>query len=339
MKSMVALEKIIKELELRVSVAKGQLARHNSGEEKLSLLAESSAENSLELHVPQLDRYRNILKNFEKFEKLDSYEHRRLRAAIIRKKYYKYNKKENEKGKVKYKENDEKIEASMIIDELPEEFVFDSQELFNISYQSLQRYIPFHSEAQKDLLSIQTEFNGLIQNFTDENIKSLELLNYMIPIIIFHFKLFKMNILEDQINESNDESLEIEFFPKYHDWWITELWTSHIAYFSLFKWKKSVLELCKTKEQKYAWKILFNNWIFLKTLLSEKSTPAFEYQYIFDTLMKNHVELNAELDEKKVKNYKKDIEAFILTEDLLSLSQDHNVITPYVKYKKSHPNE
>ena len=342
MKSMVAIEKIIKELELRVAVAKGQLNRHNNGEEKLSLLAESSAENSLEQHVPLLDKYRNILKDFEKFEKLDSYEHRRLRAAIIRKKYYKYNKKDNAKGKIKYKENDEKIEASMIIDELPEEFVFDTQELFNISYQALQQYIPFHSDAQKDLQEIQNEFNMLIKNFTDENIKSLELLNYMIPIVIFHFKLFKLNILEDEINEAKEKKedrIDLEFFPKYHDWWITELWTSHIAYFSLYRWKKSVVTLCKTDAQKYAWKILFNNWIFLKTLLSEKSNPAFEYQYIFDTLMHKHVDLVSEIEPTKVLNHKKEMEEFIQNEDLLALSADHNVITPYVKYKESHPSE
>jgi len=331
---MVALEKMIKELEQRISVSRGQLSKHNSGEEKLSRLAESSAENSLEKHIPLLENYKTILKEFEKIEKLDSYEHRRLRAAIERKKYYKYNKQENQKKKIKYKENDERIEAAMIIDELPEEILLDTAELFSISSESLQEYIPFPKNAEQDLLKIQTEFNKLIKNFTDEHIKSLELLNYMIPIVIFHFEIFRQNILEVQLQDSSEENLALDFFPKYHDWWISELWSSHIAYFSLFRWKRKVAKLCKTENQKNAWKILFHNWIFVKTLLSEKSNPAFEYQYIFDKLLNESVQLSSELNKSIVKNSREKMKKFINKEDLFSLIEDHHVLTPYVNYKK-----
>ena len=34
-------------------------------------------------------------------------------------------------------------------------------------------------------------------------------------------------------------------FPKYQDWWIRELWSSHQAYFALFKWKDIINNLCK----------------------------------------------------------------------------------------------
>jgi len=336
---MVALEKMIAELELRIKVARGQLSRHNSGEEKLTRLAESSAENSLEKHIPILERYKNILKEFEKIEKLDSYEHRRLRAAIERKKYYKYNKKEHNKQKVKYKDNDERIEAAMIIDELPEEILLDSEELFHIASESLKEHIPFPNDANKNLLKIQAEFNQLIKNFTDEHIKSLELLNYMIPIVIFHFEIFKQSIIEEQLNDNKEKTLDLDFFPKYHDWWISELWSSHIAYFSLFRWKKKILKLCKTENQQNAWKILFHNWIFVKTLLSEKSNPAFEYQYIFDTLMNNSVELRSELDATIVKNSREKMKKFITNENLFTLHDDHHVLTPYVKYKKSYDDE
>jgi len=335
MKSMIALEKIIKDLEVRISISKGQLIQHNSGEEKLSLLAESSAENCIEENVPLLDKYRKMLQNLEKFEKLDSYEHRRLRSAIERKKYYKYNKiKQNMKNKKhKFRENDERIEAAMIIDELPEEILLEKRELFEISCKSMEQYLLF-DDSESELVSIQEKFNSLIVSFSDENIKSLELLNYMIPIVIFHLYIFLKNIVEQNKEDDPFEEIEeINFFPKYHDWWIQELWESHIAYFSLIKWKKIISNNCMKEEHKSAWEVIFNNWIFIKTLLNEKSDLAFEYQYIVDNLIKEYVSLESELDEKVVEAEKREIQSFINKEDILALSTKHQLITPYIKYK------
>jgi len=333
--TMIALEKIIKELELRIAVAKGQLARHNSGEEKLSLLAESSAENSLEEHSPLLIQYRERMKQLEKFEKLDSYEHRRLRAAVERKKYYKYNKIKNiiKDKKQKFRDNDERIEAAMIIDELPEEIMVDNNELYEISFRNMERYLFFTDESEKELLTIQEEFNNLIKGFTDENIKSLELLNHMIPILIFHFHIFIQNLISSKNEELEQKITELNFFPKYHDWWINELWESHIAYFSLIKWKNNIANTCITENQKKAWKVIFNNWIFVKTLLIEKSELAFEYQYIFDNLVKKYTQLESELDTKIVEKLKNDMNLFIKEEDLFSLIPQHHVLTPYINYK------
>mgnify|MGYP000013956563 CR=1 FL=1 len=333
MKSIIALEKMIKDLEVRIAISKGQLARHNSGEEKLSLLAEASADNSLETHTPLLDEYRSLMKELEKFEKSDSYEHRRLRSAVERKKYYKYNVKKAKKQKLR--ENDERIEAAMIIDELPEEIILDNQELFEMSTRNMHQYLIFTDDSKTQLNDIQEEFNTLIKGFTDENIKSLELLNYMIPILIFHFVVFVQNIIEFKNNESEDKIIELDFFPRYHDWWINELWESHISYFSLMKWKNDVAKACLERKQEKAWTILFNNWIFIKTLINEKSELAFEYQYIFDSLLKKYVKLESELDKKIVKNSKKEMQTYIESEDLLSLLPQHHVLTAYVKYKKS----
>jgi len=337
MKLMVALELIIKDLEVRIAIAKGQLARHNSGEEKLSLLAASSAENSLDEHAPLLDKYKKMLKELEQYEKLDCYEHRRLRAAIQRKKYYKFNKIQNRSlsKKIKFRENDERIEAAMIIDELPEDFVFDGKELFEMSYKNLKRYLVFDKNAESELKNIQDEFNNLIKNFTDENIKSLELLNYMIPIVIFHFHIFKKSILEYKNELSEVTITDLELFPKYHDWWIEELWESHLAYFSLYKWKNTIRTLCEDEGHKKAWKVLFNNWIFVKTIVNEKSELAYEYQYIFDTLIEKYVGLKSELDKGIVDTMKKDIIESLKEEDILSLPSNHKVLTHYLTYKLS----
>jgi len=336
MTTMIALEKIIKELELRISVAKGQLYRHNSGEEKLSLLAESSAENSLEEHSPLLEKYRKMLNDFEKFEKLDSYSHRRLRAAIQRKKYYKYNKIKNTSDgeKQKFRENDERIEAAMIIDELPEEIVLDNSELFDIASKNLKKLLKFSGDEEEQLNNIQTEFNSLISGFTDENIKSLELLNYMIPISIFHFYILKINIIE-AYNEVNTEKLGDGFFPKYDDWWIHELWESHIAYFDLLKWKTDIKEKCVTEDLKKAWKIIFNNWIFIKTLINEKSDLAFEYQYKLDSLLFKYASLESELDKDIVRSNKEEIKNMIEKGEYFSKKTTDCVLTSYVQYKVS----
>jgi len=331
MKSIIALEKLIKDIEKRIAVSKGQLLRHQSGEEKLSLLAESSAENSLDKHIPMLAKYRNLLKEFQKIEKLDSYEHRRLRAAIERKKYYKYHRESIKK--IKYKENDEKIEATMIIDELPEEFILEQRELFEFSLKNIEHYLLLHPDSEADLQRIQEEFTMQIKNFTDENIKSLELLNYLIPIVIFHFHIFMLNIIDEFNDESEEASAPIDFFPKYQDWWISEIWSNENAYFAVYQWKNNITELAPTENLKKAWDIIFNNWIFVKSLLSEKSNVAYEYQYIFDSLLYQYAKLESEIDEELILNSQKELEQFIRNENLLGVMPNHHVITPYVEYK------
>lgn len=333
MKTMIALEKLIKEIELRISTSKGQLARHNSGEEKLSLLSQSSAENSLDKHIPLLDKYRRIFNDFRKIENENSFEHRRLRAAIERKKYYKYHKKTNKK--IKYKENDEKIEATMIIDELPEEFILDERELFEITSKNIEQYLIFHPNSEEDLKKIRDEFNNLIKDYTDENIKSLELLNYMIPIIIFHFHLFILNIIDYKNDELHENITEIDFFPKYQDWWIINMWSCDNAYFALFQWKNTISDLCLNQNQKDVWEIIFNNWIFAKSLLSEKSTVAYEYQYIFDTLLYDYVNLESETDESIILDSQNELKEFMLNENLFLVRENHHVITPYTSFKLS----
>lgn len=331
MKATIALEKLIKDLELRISISKGQLARHNSGEEKLSLLSESSAENSIDKNTPLLEKYRKMLLKFQKIEKSDSFEHRRLRAAIERKKYYKYHRKD--KNIIKFKENDEKIEATMIIDELPEEFALEERELFEITSKNVELYLVFHPTSEDDLKKIREEFNSLIKDYTDENIKSLELLNYMIPIVIFHFHLFILNVIELKNEELEEPIDEIDFFPKYQDWWITEMWSCDNAYFALFQWKNTITELCMDENLKKVWEIIFNNWVFAKSLLTEKSTVAYEYQYIFDTLLYDYVQLESETNEEVILNSQKALTEFMESEDLLDVMDNHHVITPYVEYK------
>lgn len=335
MKSIIALVDIIKELEVRISTGKALLSKHNSGEETLSLLSQSSAENNLEKNTPLLAQYRELLKELEKLEQIDSFENRRLRASVDRKKYYKYNNKKEKNLKIRV--NDDRIEASMIVDELPEEFILENEELFDIATKNLQDQLTFYDDSESLLRTIQEEFNNLIQGFTEENIKNLELLNYMIPILTFQLYIFMKNIIESQDVESAKVDLMTDesFFPKYNDWWISELWESHIAYFSLTKWKFDIQKKCPDIKYERVWTILFNNLLFVKTLISEKSDLAFEYQYIFDGLLKKYVYLESELDKNVIQTVKEEIKKSIDNENLLELIPKHSVITPYLNYKIS----
>lgn len=343
MKTMVALEAVIKDIEVRIAIAKGQLARHESGEEILTRLVKLSAENSLEEHEPLLEKYKKLFKELEKFEKNDCYEHRRLRSAILRKKYYKFNKIHNRKPpkKITTRENDERIEATMIVDELPEEELLNKQELYQFALQNMENYLGFDKKSETDLSKIQEEFARLIKGFTEENIKSLELLNYMIPIVIFHMHIFVKNFIEfknSHVGEHINEK-EFSFFPKYHDWWIEEIWESDIAYFSLFQWKEQVKELCEEKRLKDAWELIYSDWIFVKTLINEKSQLAFEYQYIFDSLVYQYVKLESELDINVIQKTKGEMALFIESEDFSKLLSKHRSITKYIKYKLEQKNK
>jgi len=337
MKSIIALEKLIKILEQRISVSKSQLARDASGEEVLTLLVKSSIENSLDKNIPLLVRYKNMMKEFQKFEELESTENERLRMAIDRKKYYKYNRMGIEKKRVR--SNDEKIEAVMIIGELPEEIELDNQELYQLTFKSIEKFLFLPENAESIISDIHINFNTSLEGFTDENIKSLEMINFLIPMVIFQFHILKINILEDKNKDIEDEEkLDIEdfiCFPKYHDWWISELGESHKAHFCLYQWKNTINDLCITEEQKEAWEIIFNNWIFIKTLLAEKAESAFEYQFVFDNMLQEYTNLESELDEKTIEKTKEDIQEFITNEDCLSLPPEYNIETEYTKYKKN----
>jgi len=337
MKALIALEKLVKELEKRISIGKAQLYRHESGEEVLTLLVESSIETNLEKNTELLNRYRVLMKEFLKFEKLDTHANERIKIAIERKKYYKHSRLDIEK--ITVKNNDEKIEAALILNELPEDEKLDDREIYEISFKAIEEYLFLSSNSEELLKEIKASLHNSLNTLTQENINTMEILTYMIPMNIFHFYLLLSNINDtldkndDEEDEDEEEKKDLVSFPKYQDWWIEEIWTSHKAYFALYQWKQTIANLCKTEEQKLAWNKIFHNWIFIKSLLTEKNEMGFEYQYIFDNLLFEYVELESELNENQLILDKKKLNNFIEEEDFFNLIDDHNIITPYLKFK------
>ncbi|ADG94665.1 hypothetical protein Arnit_3017 [Arcobacter nitrofigilis DSM 7299] len=122
-------------------------------------------------------------------------------------------------------------------------------------------------------------------------------------------------------------------FPKYQDWWIRELWVSHQAYFALFKWKEIISNLCATTEQKKAWSIIFDRWVFIKKLLNDKGSLAYDYHYAFDSLMSTYGELEEELEIKNIESMEVIINQITKKEDFSKNVDFHNVNTSYLKFK------
>ncbi|PLY08787.1 MAG: hypothetical protein C0626_13175 [Arcobacter sp.] len=122
-------------------------------------------------------------------------------------------------------------------------------------------------------------------------------------------------------------------FPKYQDWWIRELWVSHQAYFALFKWKEIISKLCITTEQKKAWSIIFDRWVFIKKLLNDKGKLAYDYHFAFDSLLSTYAEVEEELDIKNIESMEVIINEITKKEDFTKNVGFHSVNTAYLKFK------
>ncbi len=331
MKAIISLEKLIKSLEIKIKVGKTQLAKHEAKEEILTLMAQASTEAAMEKNTELLKKYNILLVELKKLDNSNDNEKERLRVAIDRKKIYKYNKHKKIKSiNLKNKENDEKIEAMLTIDELPQFIKFDDRMLFEIAFKGMEEYLILDEDASKDLTSIKKDFDELLKNLNGDNLNDLGMLNYLIPVIVFYFHILLLNIQ----NYIEDEELEpFSGFPNFKDWWIEEMWISHQAYFGLYNWKNNISNLCHTKEQKDAWEVIFANWIYVKELLNEKGEVAFEFNEAFDKLLHKYISIEDELNIDTIIKDKFTTENLTRCENFLLLKDNHNIITPYLKFK------
>ena len=329
MKAILALQELIKEEEKRVSLAKQQLSTHESGQIKLSFLEKSSTENTLEELTEKLSQHHAMLDELMAgdLEKLE--EEERLKAAIERKNYYHYQKIRMKRDKTR--PNDVKLEAMSIIDELPEDIQFEDGKLYDIAEKIIDLDLSVHDTTNELYKEIKEKFESSLEKLEAEKIDDLGMVNFYIPIIVLHFSVLLSNIKE---NIEEDKLPEFKGFPKYEDWWIEELWTSHQAYFALYKWKRIISSLCITADQKRAWEKIYSNWIFIKKLLNGKRTLAFEYNYAFDSLMKEYGELEEELDDINLESMESIIKKITQNEDFTTVKEDHHIITDYLLYKR-----
>jgi len=364
MESIIALEELIKENEAKVTLQKRQLEQHESGENKLSRMAQASTENTLEIANDLVVKYKKMLEELQTQDAQELAEKERLQFIVERKKYF-----DAQDSRIKLnkeEENDKKLEAMRIIGELPTDVKFEDNELFEIATKSIELSLPELNELSQILDGIKQEFQTLLKQSEERDLQEIGTIDFLIPVIALHAHVLLSNILEniedknnkaldeqknalkikeekqeslvknlqeqenlkkeDEKNESLNQNilkikdalqkLEEELipqvkeetfsgFPKFHDWWIRELWLSHQAYFALFKWKDIVSNLCITTEQKKAWSIIFDRWVFIKKLLNDKGELAFNYNFAFDSLLENHARMLEETESENILSMEK----------------------------------
>ncbi|AXH09527.1 hypothetical protein CP960_01475 [Malaciobacter halophilus] len=400
MESIIALEELIKENEIKIALQERQIKNHETGVNKLSRMGLASAENSLELATQLVEKYKSMLEKLQSIEGEALREKEQLAILTERKKYFdaqpsriKLNKEES---------SDKKLEVLRILDELPEGIEFEDKELFEMAEKSLELNLFELEEFHAKLEDIKSEFKAIKEQIEDENLQEFQTIDFLIPIVVLHFYVLKSNIQEHiksmnekalqkqkdleeekkekikKIEESykeqeellqlkqadkntkKQELLDIQStmktlsnkllktknikiekpvekrfpgFPKYEDWWIRELWSSHQAYFALFRWKKIINQLCVTTEQKKAWSIIFDRWVFIKKLLNDKGKLAYHYHFAFDSLLSTYAELEEELVVKNIESMETIINKITAKEDFTKNVSFHKVITPYLEFK------
>lgn len=354
MESVIALEELIKENEVKVELHQRQLQRHQSGEQPLSAMAEASAEAHLEEAIVLLDKYKKMLEKLSQFTPEELEEKERLHAAAMRKKYF-----DTQESRIKNdheQPNDVKLEVLRIMGELPVDVQFEDEELFDMAIKSIDLELPVLDELVTKLEEIKNDFKSMINIEDERNLKEFATIDYLVPVIVLHFYILSRNIQEnihdynekvkqnqDDLMENTDdgEMFELEQtqtkvfkgFPLFQDWWIRELWVSHQAYFALNNWKTMITNMCMTLEQKKAWSIIFDRWVFIKKLLNDKGELAYNYNFAFDTLLRNHVDVREELDEQKMLAIESLIFELTKKEDFSTVAEFHDIKTPYYRYK------
>ncbi|MEA2017217.1 MAG: hypothetical protein U9N59_02105 [Campylobacterota bacterium] len=329
MKALIALEELVKEGEARIKLIKKQLSEHESGENKLSKMVLASTESAQEEVSENLEKHREKLAEFKKQDLQELEKSEKIKEAIKRKNYYDFQKTRLKRDITR--SNDEKIEAMLIIDELPQEIDLEDKELFDVAARSLKLNLSLHENLHEKLSEIKKEFDDLIKDLKDDDIKDMQMLNYQIPIIILQFSTLIENIKE---NRKEEELPEFRGLPKFEDWWITELWQSHQAYLGLYKWKEIISHICISTDQKKAWEVISSNWISIKKTISNKGMLAFKYNYAFDTVMRTHCGLEEELATTSLDTMKKLMAKLTQKEDFTKNSLNHAIITPYVLFKR-----
>ena len=330
MKIIIALEEMIKDNENIIKSIKKQLSNHESGSSRLTYMGKASAETNLENAQEQLLRNQIKLKELLSQDQTKLEEKEKIREAVERKNYLKYQKVRLKRDITR--SNDEKIEAMLILDELNQNTYLEDEELFEIAEKSLSLHLTVHIELEKKFNEIKQDFETEIQDISDENLGELSSVNFRLILSILHLHILFTNIQE---NIEEDNLPAFRGFPKFEDWWIVELWTNHHAYYALYKWKGIISKQCITDDQKRAWELIFSNWIALKKMLSGKKTLGYHYNYAFDTVMRKYSGLEEELATNSLVSMSELTQKIIAKEDFSVVSKDQKIITDYVLFKRS----
>ncbi len=356
MTSVFALEELIAQSQRHVSNSQKQLKDAEDGNYILSPVKLASVENRLEESTADLEKYQKIYNEIPQEEKEKQRKMLKVQQALAKETYYKLQKMRIKKSH--HIARNQKLEAMMIIDELPDDSHYDDKELISLSEIIIKNNIRDIIDIDERLEQIDKEFNQKLDRLEDnKDLKTFTFLDTYIPIVVLHFSIFVESIKDDikkhnlelkkskanlekkdlilKSKKSEPEIKELIFkgLPNYEDWWIEELFKNHQAYFGLYKWKTIIENQCITKHQKIIWDKLFSNWLMIKKILNNKDENAFDYNFIFDELVKKYAYLEEEMDIDNLKSMEKIVYNITAHEDFTKTKLYHEIDTVYFKWK------
>lgn len=328
METLQDVENIIDQTTKRIALFGTKLKDHESGVERMSAMAKVSTETKLEEAINTLQVYES---KREELLKLDAQERENLENEARLKELELYGKNQRNRFLSNVELPQEvRNEVLKILDELPQNIIFMDEELIDLAERTLLLNLREVDEHLKSIKNIKADFDILFKGINTNNIKDIEFINNQILSLVLQFHTLVDNIAQEFENEGK----VFNGLPKYEDWWVEELWHSHLAYFSLIKWKKSIKKYCYTKLQKKSWNIIFANWLTIKDVMNSYGESGFEYQFAFDKLILKYARLNEETIDKNLINIEKFIAIETKKEDFNIKYAKHNAITSYLVYKR-----
>ncbi len=346
--SIYALEKLLKEYESNIANASKQLKDLDSGKITLSPLKVASVENTLEFSTAEYEKYKAIYDAIPEKEKEDFRNLQAVQELLAKQSYYKLQ-------KIRLKRNlnlkrNQRLEAMMVLDELPEDVHFEDAQLIEVTNIIIKYNARESVELIAELGIIREEFDKRLEALKDkEDLKHFNFLDTYIPIIVLHFSSLVKSIEETIIlhNEKAQETegekeptplINFNGFPKYEDWWFEELFQNHQAYFALYLWKEDIKEICMSEQQKGLWEKIFSNWLMIKKILNAKEENAFDYNFIFDDMIKKYSKVEEELDSTILEKNEKTLSNQMKRIDINKFKKEHESTTLYKNWKNNKSN-
>ena len=333
MKETIVLDQLINVNNARIKLFRRHLSDHENGDALLTKVIKASTEVNLDLANEKVRKYKEMLDQLSLHDTFDDKMKEKIIEAINRKKLRDNHTGSTEKAeapKKKKKIKNQKLEVMLVIDEVSSELEIESEELFAIASKSLFLDEDERNSLEEKLNNINDNFNELLKKVDKNFIKKVSSFNYRIPILILHFWILVESL------KTSYEKLNKEFrgFPRYEDWWIAELWSSHQAYFGILKLKDIITMQCISAEQKQSWEKIFDNWLAIKLYLHGKGRLAYPYLRAFDNMISTYTGFEEEISEENLASMDKLINNKILKEDFTKGSSDHTPITSYMRFKK-----
>jgi hypothetical protein len=342
--SIYALEKLLKEYESNIANASKQIKDLDAGKITLSPLKIASVENTLEFSTAEYEKYKAIYDAIPEKEKEEFRNLKEVQELLAKQSYYKLQ-------KIRIKRNlnlkrNQRLEAMMVLDEVPEDVHFEDAQLIEVTNIIIKYNARESVELVAELGVIREELDKRLEALKDkEDLKHFTFLDSYIPIIILHFASLVKSIEEtillynekekEKVGENEQpEYINFTGFPKYEDWWFDELFTTHEAYFGLYLWKETIKNICLTEQQKLLWEKIFSNWLMIKKILTTKDENAYDYNFIFDDMIKKYAKIEEEFDDTLIEKDSKELVNEIKKVDLSKLSLKHHNITVYHNWKK-----